>query len=84
MVIFFIVGAAIDGNRIASGYLILILAPAQKSPTYVALQINIISFGLFFSLLGGIILHFFGYTTLYSITIIMLLLSLSFSFKLRD
>jgi MFS family permease len=84
MVIFFIVGAAIDGNRIASGNLILILAPAQKRPTYVALQINIISFGLFFSLLGGIILHFFGYTTLYSITIIMLLLSLSFSFKLRD
>ena len=84
MFIFFIVGAAIDGNRIASGNLILALAPAEKRPVYVALQINIISFGLFFSLFGGIILHFFNYTALYSITIIMLLLSLYFSFKLKD
>ena len=84
MFIFFIVGAAIDGNRIASGNLILALAPAEKRPVYVALQINIISFGLFFSLFGGIILHFFNYTLLYSVTIFMLLLSLYFSFKLKD
>ena len=84
MFIFFIVGGAIDGNRIASGNLILALAPAEKRPVYIALQINIISFGLFFSLFGGIILHFFNYTTLYSITIAMLLLSLYFSFKLKD
>ena len=84
MFIFFIVGAAIDGNRIASGNLILALAPAEKRPVYVALQINIISFGLFFSLFGGIILHFFNYTLLYSVTIFMLLLSLYFSLKLKD
>jgi MFS family permease len=84
MVIFFMVGAAMDGNRIASGNLILALAPADKRPIYVALQINIISFGLFFSLIGGIILHFFGYNILYSITIAMLMIALMFSFKLRD
>jgi MFS family permease len=84
MILFFLVGAALDGNRIASGNLILSLAPEKKRPIYVALQINIISFGLFFSILGGIILHFFNYTTLYSTTIFMLLVSLYFSFKLKD
>jgi len=84
MVIFFLVGAALDGNRIASGNLILALAPPQKRPIYVALQINIISFGLFFSLLGGTILHFFSYTTLYNITLFTLLVSLGFSFYLKD
>ena len=84
MIIFFIVGAAIDGNRIASGNLILALAPADKRPVYVALQINVVSFGLFFSLFGGIILHFFNYTALYSLTIVMLLISLYFSLKLKD
>ena len=84
MSIFFIIGGAIDGNRIASGNLILILAPPEKRPVYVALQINIISFGLFFSLLGGMILHFSNYTVLYSLTIIMLIFSLYFSFKLKD
>ncbi|SMP87757.1 Predicted arabinose efflux permease, MFS family [Epsilonproteobacteria bacterium SCGC AD-308-P11] len=84
MAVFFLVGAALDGNRIASGNLILILAPPEKRPVYVALQINIVSFGLFFSILGGIILHFFNYTTLYSSTVIMLLIALFFSFKLKD
>ena len=82
--IFFIIGGAIDGNRIASGNLILALAPSEKRPVYIALQINIISFGLFFSLVGGILLHYFNYTTLYSVTILVLLISLLFSFKLKD
>ncbi len=84
MFIFFIIGGAIDGNRIASGNLILALAPAQKRPVYVALQINVVSFGLFFSLLGGVILHFSNYTILYSITIVALLFALYFSLKLKD
>ena len=82
--IFFIMGGAIDGNRIASGNLILALAPSEKRPVYIALQINIISFGLFFSLLGGLLLHYFDYTILYTITIFVLLTALFFSFKLRD
>jgi len=84
MIIFFLIGAATDGNRIASGNLILILAPPKLRPTYVALQVNIISFGIFFSVLGGAILHFSNYTALYSITIATLLLSLFLSFKLKD
>ena len=84
MFIFFIIGGAIDGNRIASGNLILALAPSEKRPVYIAIQINIISFGLFFSLLGGLLLHYFNYTTLYSITIFILLIALLFSFKLKD
>ena len=84
MAIFFIVGAAIDGNRIASGNLILILAPPQKRAVYVALQINIVSFGLFFSMIGGVVLHFFNYTTLYTLTILMLITSLFISFRLKD
>lgn len=84
MLIFFLVGAALDGNRIASGNLILALAPADKRPVYVALQINIVSFGLFFSIVGGVILHFLNYTILYSTAFAMLLLALYFSFKLKD
>ena len=82
--IFFLVGAATDGNRIASGNLILILAPPEKRPMYVALQINIISFGMFFSILGGVILHFGSYSVLYSVTLAVLLFSLFMSFKLKD
>jgi MFS family permease len=84
MLIFFIIGGAVDGNRIASGNLILALAPAEKRPVYVALQINIISFGLFFSLVGGALLHFFDYSVLYSTTLIVLAISLFFSSKLKD
>jgi MFS family permease len=84
MLVFFLVGAALDGNRIASGNLMLSIAPPQKRPVYVAIQINVISFGLFFSIIGGVILHFFNYTVLYSTASAMLFLSLYFSFKLKD
>jgi MFS family permease len=84
MSIFFLVGAALDGNRIASGNLILSIAPPEKRPVYVAMHINVISFGLFFSMIGGVILHFFNYTTLYSVASIVLCLSFYYSFKLKD
>jgi len=82
--VFFIIGAALDGNRIASNNLILVLAPENKRPVYVAIQMNVISFGLFFSLIGGVILHLSNYTMLYSITGVTLLTALYFSFKLKD
>ncbi len=84
MIIFFLVGASIDGNRIASGNLILKLAPAEKRPVYIALQMNIVSLGMFFSIIGGVILHYLNYTVLYSSAVITLLLAFYLSFKLKD
>ena len=84
MFIFFLVGTAMDGNRIASGNLLLILAPEEKRPIYSALQTNIVSFGMFFSLVGGVILSFSNYTILYSFTILCLSYAFLLSFKLKD
>jgi len=84
MTIFFIAGAATDGNRIASGNLILIVAPEQKRPVYVALQTNILSIGMFFSITGGFVLNYSNYTVLYGLTLICLLFAFIMSFKLKD
>ncbi len=83
MLVFFLVGASIDGNRIASSNLILKLAPPKKRPVYIALQMNIVSLGMFFSISGGVILHYLSYKVLYSSAIITLLLAFYFSFKLK-
>jgi len=82
--IFFLVGASMDGSRIASSNLILKIAPAEKRPIYIALQMNIVSLGMFFSIIGGVILHYLNYTVLYGSAIFTLLLALYLSFKLRD
>lgn len=84
MVIFFLMGAGTDGNRIASGNLILALAPEEKRPVYVALQINIVSFGMFFSILGGVVLQFSSYIFLYALTLVLLVAAFILSFKLKD
>ncbi|ABB45253.1 Major facilitator superfamily MFS_1 [Sulfurimonas denitrificans DSM 1251] len=84
MLIFFLVGASMDGNRIASSNLILKIAPADKRPVYIALQMNIVSLGMFFSILGGVILHFFNYTLLYSLSLGVLFMALLFSLKLKE
>jgi hypothetical protein len=73
-----------DGNRIASSNLLLILAPEDKRPVYSALQTNILSFGMFFSILGGVILSLTNYQVLYGFTIVLLSISLYFSTKLQD
>lgn len=82
--IFFFIGTALDGNRLASGNLILIIAPEDKRPIYNALQSNITFIGIFFSIFGGIILQYTSYTFLYSFTIFWLFVALLFSFKLKD
>jgi len=82
--IFFLFGAAGDGSRIASSNLILILAPEAKRPLYVAVQMNIVSLGMFFSILGGLLLHIGGYGLLYGVTTVMLLVSLLLGFRLVD
>jgi len=84
MLIFFLIGASIDGNRIASSNLILKLAPPQKRPVYIALQMNLVSLGMFFSIIGGVILHYLSYSVLYSSAIITLLFAFYFSFKLKE
>jgi len=82
--IFFLFGAAGDGSRIASSNLILILAPEAKRPLYVAVQMNIVSLGMFFPVLGGALLHLAGYPFLYGLTALILLTAFALALRLKD
>lgn len=82
-VIYFIVGASIDGYRLAFSNLILIIAPDKKRPVYVAIQNNLSSLGLFFAIPGGIILKSFNFNTLATITLTILFIGITLSFKLK-
>jgi len=81
--IFLIFGMGIDGFRNADMNLILEIAPEDKRPVYVAIQSTLVSIGLFFAIPGGIILEYFGYSVLYSLTLVMLFVGLLFTEKLR-
>jgi MFS family permease len=78
---FFIIGGAMDGFKLAFGNLIIILAPEDKRPIYLALQSNLTSLGLFFALPGAMILSAFGYKVLYVFTLLLLLFGFIFSLK---
>ncbi len=82
--IFFCLGIATDGLRLSFGNLILILAPEEKRPIYVALQTNISSIGIFFSVPGGIIVEYLNYNWLYGVTLVFLFISFILSLKLKD
>jgi MFS family permease len=65
--------------------LVIEIAPEEKRPIYSALQVNITSLGLFFPILGGVILTYVqSYTFIYLLTIGLLVLSLYLSLKLKD
>lgn len=84
LILFFMIGMATDGIRLSSDNLIIVVAPEEKRPIYMALQNNIVSLGLFFSIVGGVILKFSSFLILGSITLIVLGIGLYFSFKLTE
>ncbi len=83
VVIFFLLGVAIDGFRNADMNLILEIAPESKRPVYVAIQSTLTSIGLFFSVLGGLIVETAGYAMLYILSIVSLAVGINTAAKLR-
>ncbi|MDP1785674.1 MAG: MFS transporter [Sulfuricurvum sp.] len=82
--LFFLLGAAMDGMRLAFSNNILIIAPEHLRPVYIALQSNLTSIGLFFAIPGAVILEIYGYTALYGFTIVMLLGGMVAARRLAD
>ena len=82
--IFFVIGIAMDGVRLGFQNQLLIIAPEQTRPIYVALQANLTSVGLFFSILGGVVLQFSSYHVLYLLTFTLLIFSFISSLYLKD
>jgi MFS family permease len=80
--IFLLLGVGIDGFNNSSMNLVIEIAPEDKRPIYTAIQTNLVSFGLFFPIVGGFILKFVhNYTVIYLLSI--LLLSIGFLVSLR-
>ena len=84
-VIFLLFGIALDGFNIAGMNLVIEIAPEEKRPIYTALQTNISSLGLFFPVLGGVILKFVGsYTVIYLLSILLLSTGFLISRQLKE
>jgi len=82
-VLFFLLGASIDGTRLAFQNLILIIAPEKERPIYVAMQNNIAAIGLFFSIPGGLLINIFGYSFTLIFTLVLLVFGFLFSFGMK-
>ncbi|MRJ02735.1 MAG: MFS transporter [Epsilonproteobacteria bacterium] len=79
---FFLLGMALDGFRLASLNLLLLIAPERERPIYVALQNTVASVALFLPIVGGALLKFSTYGALYTLTTLFLSLGLLLSFRL--
>jgi len=82
--VFFIIGGSMDGVRLGFGNLIAIIAPEDKRPVYIAIQSNLSSIGIFFSIPGGFLLSLIGYHALYALTLGLLVIALWLSLSLKD
>jgi len=80
--IFLLFGVSIDGFNIAGMNLVIEIALEEKRPTYTALQTTLTSFGLFFPILGGVLLQVVSsYNFIYLITITLLIVGYILSRK---
>jgi len=83
-IVFLLFGVALDGFNISGMNLVIEIAPEDKRPIYTALQVNITSFGLFFPVLGGVLLKYTSsYIFIYVLTIGLLIWGFLLSLKLR-
>ena len=81
--IFLLLGIGLDGFSNSSMNLVIEIAPEEKRPVYTALQTNLVSFGLFFPILGGLLLKFTqSYILIYGLTILLLSFGLFVSLRL--
>jgi len=83
-IVFLLFGMALDGLNISGMNLVIEIAPEAQRPTYTAIQTNITSLGLFFPILGGVLLSKIGsYSVIYILTILLLSLGLWLSLGLK-
>ncbi len=83
--VFLLFGTALDGFNISGMNLVIEIAPEDKRPIYTALQTNITSLGLFFPILGGVILKYTSsYAFIYLLTIGLLILGFILSLRLKE
>ncbi len=82
-IVYFLFGASIDGFRLAFSNLILIIAPPDKRPMYIAVQNNLSSIGMFFPILGGLIYKTFNFSALVIFTLVLLIIGFIISFFLK-
>lgn len=74
-------GAAADGFRLAFNNLLFDIAPENKRPVYIAIQNNLTSLGLFFSIPGGLLISLLGFEAVAYFVLVLLLAGLGLSIK---
>ena len=83
--IFLFLGIGLDGFGNSSMNLVIEIAPEDKRPIYTAIQTNLVSMGLFFPILGGIILKLIdNYIIIYGLTLLLLIIGLWVSLNLKN
>lgn len=84
-VLYLFSGAAADGFRLAFNNLLFNIAPENKRPVYIAIQNNLTSLGLFFSIPGGLFISLFGFEAVAFMVMSILVFGLVISMrKLRN
>jgi len=83
--IFLLLGIGLDGFNNSSMNLVIEIAPEEKRPIYTAIQTNLVSFGLFFPILGGVLLRWIeSYSLIYGLTIVLLSVGFFVSLGLKN
>ena len=83
--VFLLFGIGLDGFSISGMNLVIEIAPEEQRPLYTALQTNITSVGLFFPIVGGVLLKYLqNYQLIYILSIVLLVLGLLLSLRLKS
>ncbi len=82
-VVFFLVGAAMGGKKLAFFNCLVDLAPAAQRPTYVGVNGSLSALSLLFPLTGGVLVEVLGYGWTFGLTALMGIIPIVLSLRMR-
>ncbi len=84
ILLFTLSGVCISGVRLGVNSFLLDIAPSKDRLAYVSLNSSLTFITMIFPLLGGILLNFFSYKILFSITLVLIFLAFLIAFTIEE
>ena len=84
ILVFVLAGFCINGGRVGNINYLLEIAPSKKRPTYIGLSSTLVAPTALFPLIGGVIIQYASFVTLFALTAILISISFLLSLKLQE
>ena len=84
ILVFVLAGFCVNGGRVGNTNYLLEIAPSRNRPTYIGLSNTLVAPTALFPLIGGVIIQYASFVTLFVLTALLISIGFLLSLKLQE